>query len=546
MNVIKKVLIFISYIVSFNMLNAQTGRDSGPQTPLQPYKSFLFGFDTYINDNPQQNQRNIAICSAFNGWLYAIYNYYDANSNQEAGALYRSLDNGVSWSELWHGPMGWLHMQVKRMDLLVGGHDTTNMKLFIGYCMYDSITTDEWLYIVRYDKNGNHAEEFLHEYSLYIRDFAMASDDLFPANTSNPFSFAVVFSTRTYLKDSIIFCSSSNGGISFDNRYKIASSSNHFHKVALAYGRSPSCNSGRYFAAWEEQENESSVSGHIYTAHSEPGFDSPFTTPVLIDSLDPSTANKASNPVISCQNNSADNDSSNLTEVILFEKYMPENQRFDLAGVYNRKATVSNNFDVFTVDASESNKMQPDICFNAFDSTFIMTYFDSTGQKLPYYAHDFNMTEPDNWNVISTGYNDDANLVSPHPQVVMDFGKQTGVNAWIGMREGGNGASMFDSPYTYYTGDQEQDSDKNKLKIKIFPNPASELTILEFELPTAANVRVKLQNTLGQSFPVFIEAKYATGKHQIKVNISQYDAGIYFLTIHADDTFSSKKLLVLR
>jgi hypothetical protein len=91
----------------------------------------------------------------------------------------------------------------------------------------------------------------------------------------------------------ITFYSSSNGVMSFDNTKVVATTSNsYFHKVALNYGRSPSWSTGRYFAVWEAQAGQTSTIGHIYTAHSEPDFNSAFTKPVCIDSVDPSTINK--------------------------------------------------------------------------------------------------------------------------------------------------------------------------------------------------------------------------------------------------------------
>ncbi len=41
----------------------------------------------------------------------------------------------------------------------------------------------------------------------------------------------------------------------------------------------------------------------------------------------------------------------------------------------------------------------------------------ATTQKLPYLLHDFNMVNPDSWSVFSSGYNDNSNLVAPHPLI---------------------------------------------------------------------------------------------------------------------------------
>lgn len=538
--------VLLLFFISINGLHAQSGLLGGPVVPFQPDKSPIFGFDTFINDQPLQNQRNIAICSAFNGWLYATYSYFDNSLYQDALTILRSNDNGASWSVLFDGPFGGFHLGISKMEILACGNDTANIKLFVGLGIFDTLNMYHFVDIIRFDKNGVAELEILHDNSAYIRDFALASDDLYPASNSNPFSIGVVYSKGTNFKDSIVFCSSSNGGISFDNRYEIASSPKYFDKVALAYGRSPSCSSGRYFAAWEEQENVNSVSGHIYTAHSEPDFNSPFTAPVLLDSLDASTANKASNPVIACQNNGANNDSSNLTEVVLFEKYVPTTHKFNIAGLYNKKATVSNNFRKFTIDPSTSNKIQPDISFNAFDSTFMVTYFDSTGQKLPFYIHDFNMTDPNTWVGLSAGYNDYNNLVAPHPQVVMDFEKRTGANAWIGIRGGGNGAAMFDSPFIYYTGGSEINSNTGSRLVGFYPNPCNSNTTIRFELQKAEKVNISICNLVCQSVGIITDQSYQAGKHEVKCNISNLSPGSYIIKFKAGDFQTTGKLTVIR
>ncbi len=537
--------VLLLFFISFNVLRAQTGLLGGPVVPFQPDKSPIFGFDTFINNQPLQNQRNIVICSAFNGWLYGAYNYFDTSVQYDATVILRSKDNGISWTVLLEWTYDFSNTGISKLDILACGIDTSNLKVFIGYSIIDSSTSNHTIAVVRYNRNIEPEDQIFMENQGNIKDFALASDYPYPASNSNPFSLALIYSKEWFFK-SINFCSSSNGGMSFDSQYEIVSPSLSVHKVALDYGYCPSWSSGRYFVAWEEQDNPNSVSGHIYTAHSEPDFNSPFTTPVLLDILDTSATNRASNPVIACQNNAADNDSSNLTEVVLFEKFIPTTQKFNIGGFYNKKATVSNNFHKFTIDPSTNYKIQPDICFNAFDSTFIVTYFDSTAQKLPYYIHDFNMIDPDNWNLLSAGYNDYNNLVSPHPQVVMDFGKQKGANAWIGEQVGGNGAAMFDSPFTYYTGISEINNNTGSRLVDVYPNPCNTNTTIRFELQKAEKVNISICNLVGQPAGTLTDQFYPAGNHELKCNISNLSPGSYIVKLLAGDFQSTGKLMVIR
>ncbi|HNW75032.1 MAG TPA: T9SS type A sorting domain-containing protein [Bacteroidales bacterium] len=541
----------MSLLLSFSVpaihLLGQTSGAAGVDIPLQMNHSPLFGLDTYLNNQPLQDQRNVVVCSAFNGWLYAAYSYFNHTNFEAAFTVLRSKDSGVNWSIIINGTLGQAHTTFTKLDIKACGMDTVNLKVFVGFCVFDSVNLWHTALVVRYNGNTGHVEDNIlyDEDSWDIRDLALASDDLYPAGGSAPYSIAVIYS-KWNVHDSIIVRTSGNGGMSFTKRYRIAGSSHYFNKVALAYGRSPSFPAGRYFAAWEEKDNANSVSGHIYTAHSEPDFNSPFTTPVLLDSLDPATANKAGCPVIACQNNDTDNDSANLTELVLFQKYQPASQNFNIAGVFNKKAATSAVFSPFSINTTANNVLQPDVTFNPFDSTFIVTCFDSTDQKLPYYLHEYNMTDPDAWGGLSAGYNDTGNLVAPHPQVAMDFRKRTGVNVWCGKRENGNGAAMFDSPYIWYVGTPENPGDPTNQTLKIYPNPASEFATLEFESAKYENAEIKLVNSMGQSFPVRNNYSMTAGENKLRVDISGYAPGIYMVVIRSENCLLSGKVAVAR
>ena len=77
MKMFLKYIFFIICLTFFKPIHSQVGIVGDPFNLVHPDKSVLFGFDTYINNQPNEDQKNIAICSAFNGWLYGVYSYYD-------------------------------------------------------------------------------------------------------------------------------------------------------------------------------------------------------------------------------------------------------------------------------------------------------------------------------------------------------------------------------------------------------------------------------------------------------------------------------------
>jgi hypothetical protein len=342
----------------------------------------MFGKDIVINDSSSQNQSQVVVRSAFNGWLYAEYSAIDPYYITPTSTILKSVDNGITWTMIanlvWPGP----YASFKSTDMAVIGDSISNLKLILAWVCSASSDPSAGrgdAYVWRYNAITGEFEDGLMMDSP-VSGIALATDFMYPASNSNPHSLGVIYSKYSASSDSIIFRSSGNGGISLNNRQHLASSAGRIFKVSLAYGRSPSASSGRYFAAWEEKVDIGSPLGHIYTAHTEPNFNSPFTVPVNLDGLDATDFNLCRIPSIACQFNNLDNDSANLTEVVLFDKYDPSNQKHDIRGYYNLQATNHSNFKKLTISNSAHNNLQPSVNFNPFDSTFMVTYFDSTTQ----------------------------------------------------------------------------------------------------------------------------------------------------------------------
>jgi len=529
-------------LLSLNGLNAQTGLLGNSVIPLKP-QSPLFGKDIVINDLPDRNQRNIAICSAFNGWLFAVYSY--PIGNEQAIAVFKSTDNGINWELLGEGSMIVASL-ITRLDIIACGNSIDDLKIFIGYVYFIATLNTGGAYVIRYKAEPfGYEDELLKQDGGIIKDLALSSDYMYPCVNSNPYSIGVLYS-KSGVIDTLVFRSSSNGGMSLDSRRKIATSPNFFHKVSLNYGRSSSWNSGRYFAAWEEQVDQYSSLGHVYTAHSEPNFDSPFTKAVCLDSLDSSAINKVRNPINACQYNNADNDSANLTEVVLFEKYKPSGGDYDVTGFYNLQATTTSHFRPLSIAATTNNELQPDINFNPYSSAFMMTYFDSTDKKLPFLTNNVNLVNPDSWNIISQAYNDNSNLIAPYPKVKLNIGQQDGINAWIAEGTGGNGVAMFDAPYSTYTGISGNNTGSLVRLIGSYPNPCSNEIKIAFELKKTGKVTINVLSILGQSLGTVTDQYYSEGRHVVQYYVSDFPAGTYFYNFRVGDFTASGKFTVVR
>lgn len=75
-----------------------------------------------------------------------------------------------------------------------------------------------------------------------------------------------------------------------------------------------------------------------------------------------------------------------------------------------------------------------------------------------------------------------------------------------------------------------------------YPNPASDVTMIDVNLNRASNVSVELFNVLGQR--VQTQSLHLTsGTHTLSLNVQSLDAGIYFYTVRAGNDVVTKKLI---
>jgi len=98
------ILALLLSFISILGLHAQPELFGGKTIPLKP-QSPLFGKDIVINDEPDQNRQVVRICSALNGWLFAVYSYNDSD-NQAALTILKSTDAGINWIQLFDASVG--------------------------------------------------------------------------------------------------------------------------------------------------------------------------------------------------------------------------------------------------------------------------------------------------------------------------------------------------------------------------------------------------------------------------------------------------------
>jgi hypothetical protein len=78
-----------------------------------------------------------------------------------------------------------------------------------------------------------------------------------------------------------------------------------------------------------------------------------------------------------------------------------------------------------------------------------------------------------------------------------------------------------------------------------YPNPFNPSTIIRYELPRAANVSLKIFNTLGEEVAVLANEQKEAGYYQTTWN-ANVPSGIYFCRLQAGEFLQTKKMILVR
>ncbi len=79
-----------------------------------------------------------------------------------------------------------------------------------------------------------------------------------------------------------------------------------------------------------------------------------------------------------------------------------------------------------------------------------------------------------------------------------------------------------------------------------FPNPFNPSTEINFTIPKAGNVTLKVYNVLGQEVATLMDGFKSAQTYNVKFDASRLSSGIYFYTLKYDNQSVTKKMLLLK
>ena len=317
----------------------------------------------------------------------------------------------------------------------------------------------------------------------------------------------------------------------------------------MAYGRSLSNSNGRYCAAWLQRTGYTNRTGRIQFARNTSYVYSGFSTPVYVD-WESSVTGRCYNPKIACQFNNINNDSSNTTSVIMFERAgWWSGTDNDVIGYYNNRTFLGNNWKRFDISNNgTTNSKHPDISYDTYFNNFLVTYWDSTNTYLPYLVHGFNIT-PTNyntWTTLISHYNDNTtmgSLLQPYPLVEINDNLHQVAFIWSREGAGSNGVMMFDAEYSTI-GISELITYSNDKISNIYPNPAYGVANIEIELNKSAMVQINAYDIAGKKVSDLYNAQTPEGKNTVTFDVSNLENGNYVIEMITPTSRTTKKMMV--
>lgn len=507
------------------------------RSSVVPYKNLsspVYGTDVIMLNNPAQDQTKAAIAVASNGWLYSCIAI-------GSGGYYvmRSVDDGQTWTS---SAIQFSNYIFTNLDIVVTGNDVSNFKVFVAYTCYSIADPYSW-YAVIYEFNSDFSSSVNHtlesSYTSYgYRGIKIATDYPYPASGSSPFSLGVIVSRNTEADSKALYYFSTDGGVSFTGQEIIASITNYFSKVSIAYARSNTYNTGRYFIAFQMVIGWTDENGWIAVYYTSNNVNPPLT------GIGTWGIGDLRNPSIVCQFNNSDNSDGEFTVILFYEKDMSggAGTAYNLFGSFNKTPLTNNAFTDFQIASSSSNTIQPDANFDPGYNNFLLTYCELEAQKLFYKVNSQELTDPADWTTISAGYNDQANLLNPWPKVEINPVKLQVAHVWTANPGSANGVGLFDAEYSVVG--MEESNSHNSLSHFVYPNPTKDKATISLFLNEASPVKIALFNVFGKKVMEIDRKNMAAGQCLTDIDMKNLPAGYYLYEITTTSGISSGRLIL--
>jgi len=79
-----------------------------------------------------------------------------------------------------------------------------------------------------------------------------------------------------------------------------------------------------------------------------------------------------------------------------------------------------------------------------------------------------------------------------------------------------------------------------------YPNPFNPSTIINYQLPKANHVTLRLYDAIGREVATLVDEYKEAGSYDIQFNASKLSSGVYFYRIQAGENVDLKKMILMK
>ncbi|MGE5352195.1 MAG: T9SS type A sorting domain-containing protein [Acidobacteriota bacterium] len=93
---------------------------------------------------------------------------------------------------------------------------------------------------------------------------------------------------------------------------------------------------------------------------------------------------------------------------------------------------------------------------------------------------------------------------------------------------------------------EENNSIVKSYSLSAYPNPFNPVTMLEFNIPSAGKIELKIYDALGKEVTTLVNEERNEGRYKVQFNASQLPSGIYLCRMSAGNYNVTKKVVLLK
>jgi len=79
-----------------------------------------------------------------------------------------------------------------------------------------------------------------------------------------------------------------------------------------------------------------------------------------------------------------------------------------------------------------------------------------------------------------------------------------------------------------------------------YPNPFNPTTVINYQLPAASHVTLKVYNSLGQLVSTLVDGDMSAGEYNVSWDGSRFASGVYFYRLEAGSNSITKKMVLMK